>query len=395
MNSSKKLAKNNGIGVTKEKKSKNVSVLSGKNRILIILGVLAVVVLCAGVCYMQLRPRPVLEVTRTAEDGSKTTNTLYMKEAVYQIYQVEAQYNSAMYQQMYQQLYHTSYWEAEDVDGKGRNGASAAKKQVMDMLKQREIVCMEAEAQGQKLTDEEIKAAHEEAKKIYDGLTDGQKKLDGLDQDTLNKVFERDALAEKYRQVIISESGVDAEALKASVNKEDYHQYTLQYYMVKNESEAAASASGGAAEATPVSEEQKKKNLKNMEELKKKAATAEDFTKLLEEGDTTGISQMQTQNLVKNEMKDSTFLTKKDRNKLIKMKNGEISDIIEGEDGYYLVRMENNDDSAAYDTQCETVVREAEDNAFSARLQELTPKYSLEVQSYWKGRVKLGGYTVA
>lgn len=386
MNNAKKLAKNNGIGAEQKKGSGESTFTLTKNKVLLILGLAAVLVLCAGVCYMQLRPRAVLKVTGTNASGGETTNTVYMKEAVYSIFETEAQYN--MYSSFYQQLYGKTYWEMEDVDEAGRNGASAAKKQVMDSLKQREILCMEAEKLGYSLTDEEKKAAADSMKSAMENMTDAQKKIDGLDEKTLKTVFEKNALAEKYRQVIISESGIDSEALKATVNKEDYHQYTMQYYMVSNKE-------GTGEDMKDVSSEQKKKNYDNMVALKEKAKTAEDFTKLVEDGDTTGITTYQLEELVAKDMDDSDFLTKKLRKKLIKMENEEISDVLEGEDGYYLVKMVNRDDTKAYDEQCKTVVEEEENKQFNARYQELKATYVTEVQSYWKGRVKLGSYTTA
>lgn len=384
MNNSKKLAKNGGIGVEKRGKNSGGSFTSSKNKILLAIGLAAIIILCAGVCYMQLRPRAILKVTGTNASGSSVTRTVYMKESVYNIYMVEAQYNG--YESLYQQMYGTTYWEMEDVDDAGRNGASAAKKSVMDAIKQREVLCMEAEKLGYSLTDEEKKACADDVKTAIEGLTDGQKKIAGLDEKTLTEVFEKNALAEKYRQVILTESGIDREALKATVNKDDYHQYSMQYYMVSNKT-------GSGDEETHVSDEQKQLNLENMKALKEKAATAEDFSKLIEENDTTGIQGPQSQDLIQKDMKDSSFLTSKLRKKLIKMKNDEISDVIEGEDGYYLIKMVNNDDSEAYDEECDSVIEEEETKLFNARYEQLAPAYSMEVQSYWKGRVKLGSYT--
>ena len=384
MNNAKKLAKHDGVGKKQGGDTSSLSLFSSKNKILAILGIVAVLVLCAGVCYMQLRPRPVLTVSTVDENGTEKKNTVYMKEAVYSIYQVENQYNQ--YSSIYQQMYGKTYWEMEDVDGKGRNGASAAKKQVMDSLKQREILYMEAQKRGYSLTDEEIKKTEENVATTVKNFTDAQKQMDGLDEKTLKSEFKKNALVEKFRQILIKESGIDEEALKATVNKDDYRQYTLQYYMVSNQDTSGE-------ETQEVSPEQKQTNLSNMQALQEKAKTAEDFTKLLDEKDTTGI-QYQTENLVKKDLNDSTFLTKKLRKQITKMKNDEISDIIEGEDGYYLVKMVNNDDSEAYDNQCNSVIEEEETKQFNAKYAEFAVNYVTEVQSYWKGRVKLGSFTI-
>ena len=384
MNNAKKLAKNNGVSKKQGGGTSTLSFVSSKNKVLAILGILAVIVLCAGVCYMQLRPRAVLIVSTTDENGTQKKDTVYMKEAVYSIYQVENQYNQ--YSSIYQQLYGKTYWEMEDVDSKGRNGASAAKKQVMDSLKQREILYMEAQKRGYSLTDEEVKTAEESVATTMKNFTDKQKKLEGLDEKTLKSEFKKNALVEKFRQILIKESGVDEEALNATVNKKDYRQYTLQYYKVSNQETSGK-------ETKEVSAEQKQTNLTNMQALQEKAKTAEDFTKLLDDNDKTGI-QYQTENLIKKDLKDSTFLNKKLRNQIIKMENGQISDIIEGDDGYYLIKMVNNNDSEAYDNQCDSVVQEEETKQFNARYAEFAPNYVTEVQSYWKGRVKLGSYTI-
>lgn len=384
MNNSKKLAKNNGVSKKQGGGTSTLSFVSSKNKVLAILGILAVIVLCAGVCYMQLRPRAVLVVSTTDESGTQKKDTVYMKEAVYSIYQVENQYNQ--YSSIYQQLYGKTYWEMEDVDSKGRNGASAAKKQVMDSLKQREILYMEAQKRGYSLTAEEEKTAEDNVADTMKNFTDKQKSLEGLDEKTLKSEFKKNALAEKFRQILIKESGVDEEALKATVNKKDYRQYTLQYYKVSNQETSGE-------ETKEVSAEQKQTNLTNMQALQEKAKTAEDFTKLLDDNDKTGI-QYQTENLIQKDLKDSTFLNKKLRKQIMKMDNGQISDIIEGDDGYYLIKMVNNDDSEAYDNQCQSVVNEEETKQFNARYAEFAPNYVTEVQSYWKGRVKLGSYTI-
>lgn len=108
MNNSKKLAKNGGIGSEKQSKGSGSVVIASKNKILLTLGIAAIIILCAGVFYMQLRPRAVLKVTQTNEDGGEKTNTVYMKEAVYDIYTLETQFNS--YASLYQQMYGTTYW---------------------------------------------------------------------------------------------------------------------------------------------------------------------------------------------------------------------------------------------------------------------------------------------
>ncbi|MCR5797713.1 MAG: hypothetical protein K6G63_07325 [Eubacterium sp.] len=398
MNSSKKLAKNDGVG----KDTNDVVEIGGlgelnKYKVLGIIGVLVILVLGVGICYMQLRPRAILEVTRT-DVANKASETVYLKDAMYNIASVENQYNA--YSSIYQQLYGSTYWEMEDADGKGRDGSSAAKKQIMDTIKQETVLSMEAKALGYSLTDAEKKPLQDQAKKFVDGLTDNQKKLDGLDTKTIEKVLERSALADKYRNIILSESGFKEDEVKATVDKKEFRQYDLQYYMISN-----------TKDDKDVDKATKAKNFKAMQELKKKAEKTKDFSKLVLattgagavsasaiSGDSvsaeeSGINAMQTEKIIAKDINESSFLDKKTRKQLIKMKKGEISDVIEGSDGYYLVRMDNDNSTEAYDQECESVVNEEKDNKVKAKLKEILPKYQIEVQAYWKKRVTIGYMT--
>ena len=76
------------------------------------------------------------------------------------------------------------------------------------------------------------------------------------------------------------------------------------------------------------------------------------------------------------------------------MKNNQISDVLETDEAFYVVKMVNNNDTEAYDSQCETVISEEKETKFNEKYKnDIKPNYTTEVQSYWKGRVTLGGIT--
>ncbi len=391
MNRAKKIMKNQGAAEEKEIRRKKGLDAATRNKVLLGIGICLVLVLCLGVAYIQLRPRPILKVTGTDADGKSVTDTLYYKDALYDICNTEAQYNGM--QSLYQQFYGSSFWEAENMDSKGRTGAQVAKKAVMDGLKQREILCMEAEKNGVSLSDEEKSKADEDLKTFMDGLTDDQKKIRGLDEDTVRGEIERQALADKYKNQVIESLGIDEEALKAGVSKEKYRQYDLQYYMISKKS---TDDDGNEKELDAAT---LKKNKKAIEDVRKKAVKAKDFTKDIiadsdedNTDDDTGVQYL-TENLLET---DTDFLDEKALKKVKKMKNDEISDVIETDDGYYVIKMVDNNDSSAYDQQCEQVVEDEKEKQFEAKYKsDIKPNYTTEVQSYWKGRVKLGGITAA
>lgn len=390
MNSAKKIIKNQGLGNSGVTKSEEEGIGSRKNKILIIIGLCLIVGISLVVAYIQLRPREILVVKGTGADNQSITNKVYYTDAMYDIYAAETQYNS--YESIYQQIYGTTYWAAENVDKEGRNGSQAVKKEIMDALKQREILYMEALKNKVELTVEEQQSVTQDVDNTMKNLSDKQKKISGLDSTTLQEIFEKQALADKYKEQVIAGLGIDEEALKKTVSKKDYRQYTLQYYTI-----AKTETKAGESEATQKSAEDLKKAKENMTALQKKAASAEDFTKGLitdsdnnNTDDETGISYS-TENLLET---DTDFMTEKARKQVKAMKNGQVSDVIETKDAYFVVKMVNNDDPEAYNSQCEQVVNDEKESKFQEKYRkDIKMSYTTEVQSYWKGRVSIGYLT--
>ena len=93
MNSAKKIMKNQGIKSEKRTVRAESNILQ-KNKVLLIIGLLIMAALVGAVCYINLRPRAILKVEAKEANGSTTTHTIYYKEAMYDIYNTEMQYNS-------------------------------------------------------------------------------------------------------------------------------------------------------------------------------------------------------------------------------------------------------------------------------------------------------------
>ena len=381
MNSAKKILKNNGDGMQSSvKQSKGIS----KNMVLLIVGILLVAVLGGGVCWVNLRPRAILTVEGNDKDGKTVTHTVNYPEALYDIYQAEAMPN------MYA-MYNMSF-DWEDTAEDGETYSSTYKKQIMQTLKKREILYMCAQKQGLSLTDEEKKAVQEDVKNARKNMTDKQKKMKGLDEATLTTVMEKDKLGEKYKDSVIATLNIDEDALKKTVDKKSYRQYTLQYYVfAKTETDSEGNSKDKDAKTIA-------QGKKDMEELQKKAAKAKDFTKNVmtdknddKIDDNNKAISYSTKDLVET---DEDFLDKKTMKKVKTMKNGEVSDVLETKDGYYVIKMVNNNDPEAYNNQCESVISQEKETQFDATYKNtIKAEYTATAQSYWKGRVNIGYLT--
>lgn len=382
MNSAKKVLKNNGLQT--EKASGRQSRSINKNVALVIVGIILVAILCGGVGYINLRPRVILTVEGKDKDGNAVTNKVNYPEAMYDIYQAEAM--ASMYA-----MYGMSF-DWEDTTEDGDTYASTYKKQIMQTLKQREILYMCALKNDMSLTDDEKKEVQEDVKQARENMTDSQKKIKGLDEATLTTVLEKEKLGDKYKDSVIDTLNIDEEALKKSVDKKSYRQYTLQYYtFAKTETDSNGESKDKDAETI-------KQGKKDMEALQEKAAKAEDFTKnvITDENkdnvddNNKGISYT-TKDLIET---DKDFLDAKTLKKVKKMKNGAVSDLIETKDGYYVIKMVNNNDPEAYDNQCNTVISQEKETQFETVYKNtIKAEYTATAQSFWKSRVTIGYLT--
>lgn len=379
MNSAKKIMKNNGLQ-KQDKRTEEAKKTSQKNKILIIIGIVVIIGCFFVVWYTQMRPREILQVEGVSGQGK---DTVYFTDAMYDIYSVESQYNNGIYQQ----IYGKSYWETEDVDGKGNDGRTAAKKTVMSTIKQREVMYLEAMANKLSLSDEEKKTVTDKVKTTRDGLSDGQKSMKGLDESSLQAVLEKQLLADKYKSGVISALNIDEEGLKAKVSKKDFRQYTLQYYTFSKKDMQSAATAKSESDVKNKDDAAIKKGKEDLEALLKKAKTAKDFTTLITDSDKDNKDDKteitySTKDLLE---KDKDFLDDKALKTIKAMKNDEISDVIETDDGFYVIKMVNNNDSKAYDEECKRVVSEEQEKQFNAKYKdEIAPKYNIVVQDYWK-----------
>lgn len=387
MNKAKKIMKNQGIDSGKKVRRTESSV-SSKNIVLITIGILVVLVLCLGTCYSKLRPRNILVVQGNVS-GASVSSKLSYQDAMYDIYNIEAQYNSMS--ALYEQFYGSTFWEATNIDSKGHTGSQLAKKEVMNNLKLREILCLEAEQVGVTLNDDEKKQVETDLDTFMGKLTAKQKKMDGFTKKRIRKAIERQALADKYKEQIIASFGIDEDAIKATVSKEDNRQYTIQYYTI---AKTTTDSDGNSANKSAADLKQAKSD---MEALQKKAAKAKDFTKDIitdsnsdNVDDKTGISYA-TEDLVET---DTSFGTADLRKAIKKMSNNAVSDVMETDDAYYVIKMVNNNDSAAYDKACEEAVENEKETKFDEKYKnDIKPNYTAKAQSYWKSAVTVGYIT--
>lgn len=359
MNNSKKTLRNQPV-------KKDVKKVNPK--IWIITSIVLVVILVGAILFDQLYKRVVITI-----DGDK----YYMDDVAYYFYGVEAQYDYM------DQLYGNAYWDYVIDKETGSTYRDYAKEEVISSILYNEILYREAIKNNYELTAEEKEDIDADVKAILDdkNYTPIVQK-NNFTKKNLTKVMTRTTIAKRYREDMIEALPIDDEAIKAEIKKEDYKQYDIEYLYISNKT---TDENGSSVE---MNDEQKKDAYNKLNAYVEKAKQTEDWSTILPE-DEENVKYV-TNNFI---IGDSKF--SEDFEEIVsKLENKEISDILENELGYFLVRMVDNDSQDAYESAVESAITSAEEEAFSKKYQEILDSYEYELNDKYLSTLKMGEITL-
>ncbi len=356
---------------------------SGKKPIILgAICVAVVLVLCIGVGVQQLKPKKVLTV--------KSTN-MTISDMMYPIYERESMYLPL--DETYQYMMGQSVW---DVPYQGEDSSiessisnsEGLKQEIINKETEYEILYQEAKNAQYEITDDEKKDAESQADEALKGLTGVQKlKLD-ISKSKLAKRFEKRILADRYKadQQEILNKDVDEAGAIADISKEDNRQYDIEYYY------ASLKTTDDEGNTSELSKDDKKALANEMKALAKKAATAEDFSKLIEDEEDSDINY-DTGNFT--EKAGWTYVSDKNLKKIKALKNGKISNVfIDDSAGYYVfVKMIDNNSTETYDSECEAAISAVQEEKYIEWYNSIKESYNIVVNNEIWDTVTIGGVT--
>lgn len=347
----------------------------GARTVLIAIGIVVVLAACIYVGVEMFSPKVVLTV-----DDEKYT----LSDVGYYIYQGEQQgnYIANFYAQM-----GTDYWNGE-LDDEGTTGADQVADSVMSEITRYAVIYQEALEKGYSETDDDKKAAQEETDTLVEGLTTKQKMITGLSEKEIYNTILKKTIADSYREQVIKSLGVDYDAATKDIKKKDYKQYDFQYYF------ASTKSTDEEGNETDLSDDEKAQLKTKMEEIAKKAKSEDDFTKLIGDDETTIQFNKDGLLLAKDAgVENSGFDTKLDA-KLVKLKKDEITGVLEGEEGYYVIKLTDNTSTKSYDDAIQTAKDDADTDAFDEEYtNNIEPNHTAVVNYDQWEKVPFGSYS--
>ncbi len=341
------------------------------SKVLTIASVICVLVLIGALLFDQLYEAPLLTV-----DGEKYS----LKDLAYYFYTVEYQYNS------YDQMFGGSgaYWDMTSNETTGATMRDAAKETAINTSLYNEVLYNQATSEGYKLTDDEKKTAEDNAAKlINESLSKAVIAKNGFTKEYLSNMLSKSALVSRYHDDKIAALNIDKEAIKAGVKFEDFKQYDVEYLFASNQKVDANN------KYVAMTDQEKADALAKLNTYAEKAKTAADWSKLLPTDEKTVTYKKSS--FIKT---DTTFEDKL-KTQLMTMNNNQITDVYEAEDGYYVVRMINNNSSERYDSEVESAIKAKENEEFQKIYDDILSKHKYKINNNALKPLRMGNLTLA
>ncbi|MSS64441.1 peptidyl-prolyl cis-trans isomerase [Velocimicrobium porci] len=356
--------------------------LSGKEKILIGIVAAIVVLISAVVIWDNHHPKLILKV-----DDEK----LYLEDMMYDIYNTELSYNYMA--QLYQQMGSTEdYWNMQQQNG--QTTKEMARNDCLESAKKQVVLYKEAVANGYKVTKEDTKGAKKDAKEVMKNLSDEAKKVTGFTEEKLIKIIEKRKVVTRYKEDKIESYKITEDSVASTIDKDKFRQYSLDTFFVSTKT----TDSDGNQKS--ISSAEKKKAYEEIEAVLKKAENTKDWSKVIESKDSDKDKESKSSepsvtysayDFIESESKFDEDTTKK----IMSMKKNEISKILETEDGYYVVKMKDNNSMKRYETELENAVQSAQNSKFEEEYNKMLEKHTIKVnENEWK-KVELGTITLS
>lgn len=365
MNSTKKVVKGN----TKAKKQPKKQDAGSKKGVFLVAIFGALLLLMSGyIAWENLHPKLILTV-----NGEKT----YLEDMTYRIMQSEQMHNSiaSFYQQM---GYTQSYW---DMENNGVTTQQSVREEIVNNEIEQQLLYAEAVKNGYEATEEEREAAKTSAKETLENMSDAQKKKTGFTEDELTEILTKEAVALRYKQDIIDSFDINDEEIRAGIDKEQYREYKTQCFYVSTKADEEGN------ELTSAQKEELKAALIKEAEA---AKNTEDWSKALDSEDEEQVVSYRAINFIKEDESYDAAVMKK----AMTMGNGEISDVVEGEDGYYIVKMIDNNSTDRYEEEVADAIEEVENQRFDEEYLSIYETYEVKINSKEWDKVELGNLTM-
>ncbi len=323
-------------------------------------------------------------------NGEKAT----IEEMMYDVYQVEEAYGYMAY--FYAQLGYGDYWSMQ----LGENGETVqemAKMECMDSYVDGNVLYLEAVANGYEITEEDKAKADEMLAAIVKAYTEEDEESGeeivptevlGFTTEELQAILEERVLAARYKEDVLASYGVTEADVVDSLDKEALRQYDIEYFEISLE--GTEDEEGNVIELTA---DEKAARYDAIKAVAEKAQASSDWSNVIEKTEDADSEEVVVAYDTDEFILDESVFAEETTAKIMAMANGEVTDIIEEDGYYYVIRMKNNNSSARYEKELADALTEKAEELYKSDYEAVKAKYDVKTfEGDWK-KVQLGDLT--
>ncbi len=296
---------------------------------------------------------------------------LTIEDFLYDIYLIETEGNAL--EEYYQTNLGSSYW---DFERDGITVREAAKDAIFSRVIMYEILMDQAKKAGIVLTEEEIAANKAAVDSLISSAADTSLVDSGLNRELLIDSYNRLSLGDKYYLTISGGFSVDKEAIQSSISREEYREYKTECLYVP-------SVRSENQELIVLSDDELDKMLKSIAEAYEKITAGADITKVLAED--VNLTLYTRDFIIGDSIPEQEY-----KNAAIALENGEYSEIVSTNYGYYIIHMLDNNSDSRYEKAIKDAVTAEEQAQFKTIYEELKAQYKIEIDSEKYDSITIG-----
>ncbi|MCI8484437.1 MAG: peptidyl-prolyl cis-trans isomerase [Lachnospiraceae bacterium] len=274
-------------------------------------------------------------------DGDKTGATLDGEEISLGFMNFMARYQQAIYDGQFSAMFGADMW-SQDLFNEGTDMETSVKNNVAENIETLYLLEDHMKDYNVEITEEELAEADKAADAFLSDNTEKAVKQVGATKEYVKEMLRLNTIQSKMRKAI--EAEVDTE-----VSDEEAAQKTVSYVQINHVS--TTDEEGNKKEYTEEEKEDLKKKIKEFVDSAK-----EDFAKAAE---AAGYTVSNASYGSDEETLDKVLVEAAD-----KLKEGELSGIITGDENYYVVRMDSTFDKEATEKKKESILEERKNDHY-------------------------------
>ncbi|MEG1458064.1 MAG: peptidyl-prolyl cis-trans isomerase [Acetivibrio sp.] len=249
----------------------------------------------------------------------------------------------------------------------GKTFETYAKEEIQNLLIQIKILKQEAKKQEILLTEDEQEEARACGVDYLGNVSKEDKKTYGLTLESLTRIYGENILANKMFEISTND-------VNTNISDDEVKQITIQYIMVMTKGMDQNNI------RVNMTEEEKKKAKSKAKKLWKEAKETTDFLSLAESNTDAKDAEIAfSKKDAPEDLKETVF----------QLKNGELSPLIEGENGYYIVYCVNDDDEDATAQKKEELIEERQRASFEKKFAKWSGEYEIVSSTTLWNKIKL------